>query len=109
MSINYKKQDDICQISVADEMTIYTAAEQKQKLLGYLHDCDEIELDLAGVTEMDSAGLQILMLLKNESQRTDKEVRIIQHSQPVIEVLELLNLAKHFGDPIVIPTEWQTP
>ncbi len=109
MSINYKKQNNICHISVDDEMTIYTAAEQKQELLGYLHDCDEIELDLTGVTEIDSAGLQVLMLFKNESQRVDKEVRIIQHSQPVIEAFELLNLAKHFGDPIVIPTEWQTP
>lgn len=109
MSIDCKKHDGICYLAVTDEMTIYTAAEQKQKLLGYLDECNEIELDLAGVSEIDSAGLQVLMLLKNESQRVDKDVRIVQHSQPVIEVLEILNLATRFGDPIVIPTEWQTP
>ncbi|MCP4284165.1 MAG: STAS domain-containing protein [Gammaproteobacteria bacterium] len=107
MSIKFEKKNDVGYLAVDDEMTIYTAAEQKEKLLGHLTDCHEIELNLSGVTEIDSAGLQLLMVMKNEACRLNKEVQFIQHSQPVVEIFELLKLAAHFSDPIVVPPEWQ--
>jgi len=108
MSIEFKKKNDIGYLMVNDEMTIYTAAEQKPELLEHFSDCSEIKLDLSGVTEIDSAGIQLLMLLKSEGVRRNHPVRFIQHSQPVIEIFELLKLSTRFGDPIVIPSEWQT-
>ena len=89
-------------------MTIYTATEQKTELLGHLSDCNELELDLSHVTEIDSAGLQILMVLKSEGIRLNREIRFVQHSQAIIESFELLKLTTRFADPIVIPSEWQT-
>ena len=81
------------------ELSIYRAAELKQALL------DEpapSELDLSGVTDIDSAGVQLLMLAKKTAQTHQRELRLVAHSPAVTEVFELLNLALFFGDPLVM-------
>lgn len=108
MGISFEKNSGAGTVVVDDEMTIYTAAEQKELLLQHLVECQELELDLARVSEIDSAGLQLLIMLKNEGFNANKEVRYCNHSQAVVEVLELLHLSARFGDPIMIPTEWQS-
>ena len=108
MAIHFEKNNDVSSLVIDDEMTIYTAAEQKDILLEHLVSCQELELDLAKVSEIDSAGLQLLIMLKNEGHNANKAVRIVHHSQAVVEVLELLHLSARFADPIMIPTEWQT-
>lgn len=106
MPIKYKQIQGEGHLAIEDEMTIYTAAEQKSTLLGHFTENDAIEIDLSAVSEIDSAGVQLLMLLKNEASKSDKQVRYTHHSQSVVAVLELLDLATQFGDPVVIPTEW---
>lgn len=109
MSISHQKTAERCQARVEDELTIYTAAEQKQALLALLEDCQELVLDLSPVSEMDSAGLQVLLLLKQHAETHHREFHIVNHAQAVVEVLELTQLAGHFGDPVVIPAEWSKP
>lgn len=106
MPISVDKKDRIGHLKITEEMTIYSAVELKEQLLVLLNECHGLEVDLSGVTELDSAGLQVLLLLKSEAIRHNKELRIANHSLVVIEVLELLNLVVRFGDPIVIPAEW---
>ncbi len=107
MTIQAKKKGDVLQLAIDDEMTIYTAALQKDELLGHLEEGQELEVDLSAVSEIDSAGLQILLMLKQEADRGNKVIHLVNHSQAVVEVFELLNVAAHFGDPVVIPAEWQ--
>ena len=107
MGINFTKKNDLGLVNVQDEMTIYTAAEQKEEFLRCVTECHEVEIDLSGVTEIDSAGLQLLMVIKSEAHRLNHDVRFVQHSKPVIEVFELLKLSARFADPIIIPSEWQ--
>ena len=90
-------------LAIAGDLTIYQALEQKRAFLAALATTDELELNLAQVTEMDTAGLQLLILLKNEAQRAGKCVRIVAHSQAVSSVIDLCNMAAEFGDPLVIP------
>lgn len=85
-------------------MTIYTAMEQKNKLIEYLTPDHELQIDLSAVQEIDSAGLQLLLWLKQEAPR----LNLIHHSRAIVEILELLNLASHFGDPIVLSSDWKT-
>jgi anti-anti-sigma factor len=92
---------------IEDEMTIYTAAELKDELFGFLDTTQALEIDLSAVSEIDSAGLQILLLIKREADTQDKSVTLINHNQAVLEVYELLNVAGYFGDPVVIPAEWR--
>jgi ABC-type transporter Mla MlaB component len=59
--------------------------------------------DLLQVGDIDTAGLQLLILLKKEAQRTGKRVAIVAHSQAVRSVIDFCNLAAELGDPLVIP------
>ncbi len=108
MSVHVEQTDHRYTLRIDGEMTIYSAAEHKTRLLEHLGDSDELELDLAGVDEMDSAGLQILLVLKREVERSGRSLRLRNHSRAVYEVLELLNMQAHFGDPVVIPADWKT-
>ena len=92
-------------IIIEEDMTIYNAAAQKQMLLEALADCDELDLDLSQVAEMDTAGFQILLLSKREATKANKTVRLTAHSKAVTELLDLYNMASYFGDPMVIPAK----
>ena len=83
--------------SLAQDLTIYHALEHKDALLDALSTTDELLLDLAQVGQIDSAGLQLLILLSKEAQRAGKSVRFIAPSQAVSDVIELCNLAAEFG------------
>ena len=47
-------------ITINEDMTIYNAAVQKPMLLEALADCQELDLDLSQVSEMDTAGFQTI-------------------------------------------------
>jgi anti-anti-sigma factor len=83
------------------ELTIYRAAELKRSLLDALQAAPRLEIDLAGVTEIDTSGVQLLMLLKREAANQGRELALAAHSQAVVEAFDLLDLAPFFGDPIV--------
>lgn len=108
MTIKVKESNDVTYLSIADEMTIYTALEQKNKLSQYLKADHELQIDLSEVSEIDSAGLQILLFLKQESSTKNIILSLTHHSQAVVEVFELLNLSAHFGDPIIISADWKS-
>ncbi len=84
-------------------MNIYRAAELKETLLAALPSSGPLEVDLSGVTELDSAGLQLLMLTKIAAQAQACELRLVAPSPAVLDVFDLLNLAAYFGDQLVIP------
>ena len=90
-------------LSLNEDMTIYHALGQKNQLLDALSACQVLELNLLQVGEIDTAGLQLLVMLKKEAQRTHKRVAIVAHSQAVHAVIDFCNLAAELGDPLLIP------
>ena len=88
--------------TIEGELTIFTAAEMKSPLLAFLNTNDEIEINLANVTEIDTAGLQLLILLKREAAKAGKTLHYVMHSKVVLDLLELANLTRSFGDQIVL-------
>lgn len=91
-------------LRVEGEMTIYRAAELKPELLAALDASVTLRLDLSGVTELDTAGVQILMMLKAHARANERTLELVAHSPAVLEVFELLNLAAYFGDQLLIAT-----
>jgi anti-sigma B factor antagonist len=89
-------------LRIDGELTIYRAAELKAALLAPLDPGVTLEVDLAGVTELDTAGLQLLMLAKQAAQANGGALTLAGHSAAVVDVFELLGLAGWFGDPLVI-------
>ena len=102
MKITSKTKNGICRLQLEGEMTIYTAFEMKAQLMRHLAKAKELEVDLSQVTEIDSAGLQLLILLKRETAARGAILRLIAHSTPVTDVIDTLNLAAYFGDPMLL-------
>ena len=61
------------------------------------------------MSEIDSAGVQLLMLAKREAQARGGELHLCGHSPAVLDVFELLDLAAFFGDPLVMPAPPAAP
>ena len=91
--------------SISEDMNVYNAYAQKAMLLKALAGCQELDIDLSQVSEMDTAGLQILLLTKREALKANKTVRLTAHSKAVTDLIDLYNMASYFGDPMVIPAE----
>lgn len=90
-------------ISIAQDMTIYNAAELKQLMTDALSVHETLEIDFSGVAEIDTSGVQLLILLKREALRLGRTVRFVAHSAAVREVIDFFNLGAGFGDPMLIP------
>ena len=87
----------VCSVRLEGEMTIYTANEQAECLLGELENCQTLELDLADISDIDSAGVQVLLALHRASDEIGHTLSLVNHSQSVLEVLELLDLQASLG------------
>lgn len=93
-------QNDPAVLCIDGELTIFRALELKPVVLA----ATLREIDLSGVTDIDTAGVQLLMLAKKTAQAAQRELRLVAHSPAVIEVFELLNVAAYFDDPLVMPS-----
>ncbi len=91
-----------CKAVVEGSMTIYEAAADKPLLLSAVATAKETEIDLSSVDEMDTAGVQLLILVKRESLNEGKVLRLTGHSPASLDVLERYNLGAYFGDPAVV-------
>jgi anti-sigma B factor antagonist len=92
-------------LRIEGELTIFRAMELKPLLLA--EPLPE-EIDLAGVSEIDTAGVQLLMLVKKTALAQQRVLRLVGHSPAVMEVFEMLNVAAFFGDPLVMASSEKT-
>ena len=86
-------------LRITGELTIFRTAEIKEILLA---DPPPDVLDLSGVTDIDTAGVQLLMMAKKNARAAQRELHLVGHSPEVIEVFELFNVVGYFGDPLLI-------
>lgn len=86
-------------LKIEGELTIFRAMELKPVVLA---EPPVNEIDLSGVTDLDTAGVQLLMLAKKTALAQGRELHLSGHSPAVLEVFELLNVAAYFGDQMVM-------
>lgn len=80
-------------LTIDGEFGIYRAAELKPQILAHLIDIDEPVLALGNVTEIDAAGLQLLLFARREAAMRGKSLRIGSASPAVREVLHVAGLS----------------
>lgn len=79
-------------LTVMGELTIYQANAAAEGLRSAFASGALRHIDLAGVTELDTAGLQWLLVAGSLSDNEGESVALVNHSQPVREVLTLLGM-----------------
>ena len=96
-------RDDVApgRVELRGSMDIYAAAELHQQLLDLLSTRQRLELDLSGVDEIDTSGVQLLMSTKRAAAAQGRALILVAHSPGVLETLELCQLLGFFGDPVV--------
>lgn len=87
-------------LTLSGPLTIYEVAEVKTTLKALPPTPDQLSVHLADVDEIDTAGLQLLLVLQKW---LGEQLHLIHHSEAVIELLDLFQLAPLFGDEIVLP------
>jgi anti-anti-sigma regulatory factor len=83
-------------MALGGELTIARARQMKDTLLGHLRGTKSLDVDLSGVEEMDTAGFQLLLLLKKEAAARRKGLSITAHSKATSLVFELYNMEGYF-------------
>lgn len=89
MELHVDKSGEPWTVRPEGEMTIFAAAELKQPLLAALDGAPALALDLSRVEELDTSGLQLLMLLAREARAKGTAVTLGELSKAAEEALDL--------------------
>lgn len=93
MNVSIETGDNLISVRITGSCTIYEAADFRAALLPLVASMAPVMVDLSGITELDCAGLQILLALQ-------KECALVLFSHPgdsTQQVLDLLNLNRCFA------------
>lgn len=96
MQIKLSQNGDTSNAQIEGELTIYTATELKEQLLQEFGKCKQLQLDLSGVEEVDSAGMQILLLVRKQAIAEEKTLTLSKTSESLECYIDLFNLWDFF-------------
>jgi anti-anti-sigma factor len=86
-------------VALEGELTVYTVAEVKETLAKAMESADDIEVDLSGVSEVDTAGVQLMLIAKRSA---GKRIVFSHHPAAVLRLIDLAGLASALGDLMVV-------
>ena len=87
--------EDRTTVQIAGDFTVQTAAENKAVLVSALGSGRAVDVDLADVVEIDTAGIQLLLLAKREAAELAVSLRLVSVPRSVAETLEIVGLDAH--------------
>lgn len=90
------KRTGLCRLSVTGEMTIYAAEEMLQIFAPYWQEYKQFALDLSEVSEIDTAGIQLLLQFQRKAKQAEQSLQIFSCSQAVQDLLNLYRLSERF-------------
>ncbi|MFZ0257169.1 MAG: STAS domain-containing protein [Gammaproteobacteria bacterium] len=103
MGIEVKTEGCVCYAVVEGEMNIYSAKEQREAWLEHCRQMAAREVvlrsvDLSAVTDMDAAGLQLLVALKKHLMQANGPLRLVNPSECVREAVAQAQLGEQFPE-----------
>lgn len=100
-----KEKSGFIQYPIEGELTIFVAEGLREIIIPAIAENNEIEIDLSRVSDIDAAGMQLMVSAKLEAILRGKTLRYVGHSQSVLEMIDLCNLGEFFGDQVIIQSE----
>lgn len=98
MNISRKKSKDTTTLVFEGDITIYHVAQIKDELFAdYEKLGDKVALDLEGVTEIDTAGVQLLLFAKKFFTSVHRSLVISKSNESVDTVLTVLDVNTQFS------------
>ncbi len=97
MKVTRKNNKSGTVLSVDGDLTIYTVAQAKQTLLeDYENFSSPVALDLQAVSEIDTAGLQLLLFMHKLLGGINKNVHVTKSNEHVDSILKNMDVATYF-------------
>ncbi len=84
--------NDTRTVDLSGELTIQTAAVEFSRLFAAVEKNATVSVGLAGVTEMDTAGLQLLLAVRREARRLGGGAEFHDVSDAIREALAVVHL-----------------
>jgi anti-sigma B factor antagonist len=97
MSVTHLKNDQHCLISISGALTINSVNLTQTTLLDLLQTEEQISIDLSEINDIDSAGLQLLISLKNFSTAQKIALQFTGHSRCMLDIIDLYKLENELG------------
>ena len=94
MHISLSKHGSSLKACLSKSLEIQCASDAKGPLMEALACCPEVEYDLSDVAELDTSGVQLLLLLKHEASIQGRRCQLTHANDTVSEVLGLLGLSE---------------
>ena len=91
-----------CCVRFSGELTIFEVGEMFETLKPVLMEKQDMSFDLSNIQNIDTSVLQSFMFMKCLLKKDGQTLHLINHSQPVIDLMERLGLTHWFNDPVVI-------
>ncbi|WP_411822789.1 lipid asymmetry maintenance protein MlaB [Leptospira sp. 'Mane'] len=105
--LNFKEVESGIESAWEGYLTIPYVSEWKQKLLQIKTKPGSLwNIDLSSIQRIDTAGIQFLLFLKKYASDKNFQLKLNNHSLPVLKSIDLLGLVNHFGDKIKIKKEY---
>ncbi len=97
-----KEQEDseipgLCRFRIEGDFTIYAIESIKLGLDAEIESFEKFELNLAGVEEIDSSGIQLLLIFRSELMRLKKEFKLTSVSPVVEKLIQNYGLNERFN------------
>jgi anti-sigma B factor antagonist len=94
-------------IILEGELTVKCVRELWKKFIEVLNreNTDSVITELSGISEIDTAGIQLMMALKIYSEQKKISFSYTGHSLPVLKIIDLYGLTLFFRDKMAITRE----
>lgn len=93
MIVRVEDASTLVKVAIEGDCTIYAAADLRAALLPLVKETRPVMVDLGGITELDCAGLQVLLALQKEC-----ALALFSNPAPCLrQALDLLNLNRTFA------------
>lgn len=71
------------------KLTLYEVQEFTKELLWYIQSCENVEIDLSGIEQIDMSAIQLLISAKLYCQKENKAFKISNISDDIINLFSL--------------------
>lgn len=93
------RKTGIRKVALSGELTIYDAAALRDRVMALLEGVKQLQLDAEAISEIDLAGIQVLIALRRKGDVEGIPVELTRSSPALTQALQLLALSSNLGLP----------